>query len=432
MRPDNPKRENAGTMASPQKFMFDRSFDPEEEAPEKAPEFEAVEEEPQEEVAMFTEEQMAVARESGFTSGKEEGILEAAEAMDRRVHDVLQAIDERFTALFAEQNKANAKRFQEAIRLATGITRKCFPTLNEEHGLDEIENMVSEALKKIIEEPRVVIYTHPDLRQPLTDRIKPITAGAEFEGQVMIMDDKMVEFGDCRVEWGNGGAERNTGELRQKIEEIVEHNVAAADELAHEDKTEESAELTDGLDAELSSGPATSGDAGPTPAADSAESEAVESPAAGEGAVKAPDMVIGEPPSGTTETSVYDTEPATNEPPPFSSEGLDDKPGIDEKAWESEDDEQTQEALVEIPLPTNEATVKAEPDAPEDKGASGNKQALEADMEPDDNDVILEDAIESDADAGADDEAPEDAGMSPPIDSGSLDPGQVEDGSKDS
>ena len=44
MRPDNPKRENAGTMASPQKFMFDRSFDPEEEAPEKAPEFEAVEE----------------------------------------------------------------------------------------------------------------------------------------------------------------------------------------------------------------------------------------------------------------------------------------------------------------------------------------------------------------------------------------------------
>ena len=85
-------------MASPQKFMFDRSFDPEEEAPEKAPEFEAVEEEPQEEVAMFTEEQMAVARKSGFTSGKEEGILEAAEAMDRKIHDVLQAIDERVTA----------------------------------------------------------------------------------------------------------------------------------------------------------------------------------------------------------------------------------------------------------------------------------------------------------------------------------------------
>ena len=93
---------------------------------------------------------------------------------------------------------------------------------------------------------------------------------------------------------------------------------------------------------------------------------------------------------------------------------------------------ETQEALVEIPLSTNEETVKAEPDAPEDKGASGNKQALEADMEPDDNDVILEDAIESDADAGADDEAPEDAGMSLPIDSGSLDPGQAENGSKDS
>ena len=232
MRPDTPESENASTMASPQKFMFDRSFDSGEETPEKDPEVEAVEEEPQEEVAMFTEEQMAVARESGFTSGKEEGILEAAEAMDRKVYDVVQAIDERFAALFAEQNKANAKRFQEAIRIATGITRKCFPTLNEEHGLDEIENMVSEALKKIIEEPRVVIYTHPDLRQPLTDRIKPITAGAEFAGQVMIVDDKMVEFGDCRVEWGNGGAERNTGELRQKIEEIVEHNVAAADELA--------------------------------------------------------------------------------------------------------------------------------------------------------------------------------------------------------
>ena len=56
MRPETPESENAGTMAPLQKFMFDRSFDPEREVTEKEPE--GVEEEPEEEIVMFTEEQI--------------------------------------------------------------------------------------------------------------------------------------------------------------------------------------------------------------------------------------------------------------------------------------------------------------------------------------------------------------------------------------
>jgi len=215
-------------MAPAEKFMFDRSFDVEEELPEEIEELDDLEEEPEEVAPTFSEGELIVARDKAFVTGKEEGVQEASEAIERQIHETLEVIGTRFEDLLRVQSEFNVETFKDSILVATGIARKYFPTLSQENGLEAIENMVGKILREIMEEPRVTVHVHPDLQDPLNDRLAPIIAEAGFEGRVVVMDDEAAIFGDCRVEWSSGAAERSAEERRGEIEEIIARNMAAA------------------------------------------------------------------------------------------------------------------------------------------------------------------------------------------------------------
>jgi len=46
----------------------------------------------------------------------------------------------------------------------------------------------------------------------------------------VIREDAAISYGNCKIEWSNGGAERNMDELWRQIDQIVENNLSATPE----------------------------------------------------------------------------------------------------------------------------------------------------------------------------------------------------------
>ncbi|MBC8339397.1 MAG: hypothetical protein ISR51_06550 [Rhodospirillales bacterium] len=227
--------EETAAMAAPRKFLFEHSFDLETPKPDEKPDAEseeAEELEPEIIVPTFSEEEMQAARTEAFAKGKEEGISEAAAAMERDILSALQKVEGQFTELFKSQVEADTSILDSAISVATGIARKIFPALNAQGALVEIEHMVAQALEKIIDEPSVAITIHPDLEEILKERMDALTAQAGFKGQIRILVSEDVAQGDCRVEWEGGGARRDVDGLWQEIDEIVERNLSGLNKNA--------------------------------------------------------------------------------------------------------------------------------------------------------------------------------------------------------
>ncbi len=241
-------------MSSVQKFTFDLDFG----APETPSEPEAVDEteadlEPEIEVPTFSEEELEQARAEGFDAGREEGRSDAAAATEQRLVEGIDGIAQQLSDLLDAQAAENTEIGREMTAVAVGIAKKVFPDLNARNALGEIERIIQETLSAITEEPRVQVFVAPDLREPMNERLAVLTSRAAYDGKVFVNADPTLELGDCRVEWSNGSAIRDTEALWEMIDEIVERNLhgdpapvpsgedAASDgpprdEAAHEDE----------------------------------------------------------------------------------------------------------------------------------------------------------------------------------------------------
>ena len=230
-------------MSPPEKFLFNVSFDEADiaraEAELKAEEEAAAEaERVVEELPSFSEEEMEAARRDGFDAGKAEGIREAGDAVETQISDSLNHMRGQFQSLFEAQTKANAALFDDSINIAVAIARKCFPHLNETHAPRLIEDMMRQVLAEIIEEPRALVYVHQDLVEPLNERVSNVAETANFEGQILILEDEKMPLGDCRITWSSGSAERDMASIWQQVDEIVEQNLDAVRQDILEPETE--------------------------------------------------------------------------------------------------------------------------------------------------------------------------------------------------
>ncbi len=230
-------------MSAVKKFMFNRDFDTlsansahDEQAVEDADdqsmpeENDLVEEEAEAEAEVeiepgYSEDQMAAAKAEAFEAGKQDGAKNAAETIEQASLTSLQAISSHITELFGEQEQANNALLRDGIAVATALTRKLFPHLDEQNGLGEIERLIEHTLLRLIEEPRVVVRVFPDLLKPLSERLEELRAGSGYEGRLILKEDKTLTSGDCRLEWGDGSAERNTAALWASIDHIIESNL---------------------------------------------------------------------------------------------------------------------------------------------------------------------------------------------------------------
>jgi flagellar assembly protein FliH len=195
-------------MAQAKKFLFDTTFAAKAEREQKP--------KPQ-----FTDEDLAAARGEGQQAGFQMGRESALREIERRAADALEAVAAGLAGVDAAQARAVAELRAEAARLALAIAGKLAPTLVARRPLAEVEAVIAECLGQLPTEPRVVVRVAEGLVEVLSGRIDELARRVGFSGAVVLLGEPAMAPGDARVEWADGGAERDLARTLGAIEEAV-------------------------------------------------------------------------------------------------------------------------------------------------------------------------------------------------------------------
>jgi flagellar assembly protein FliH len=222
------------------RFEFDLSFDAPQHAarptlhepeplPEPEPEPEFVEPPPPPEPS-FSQAEIEAAYERGRLEGRQTGEFEAMARIERRLADTSERLCHALQDSRADQTRAVAAIERQAAELSLAALRKLFPALLRRAETQELEAMVTEAFDQALDEPRVVVRAAPTVIDALSPRLKELAERSGYEGKLSLIGDPRLAETDCRMEWSEGGVERDPAKALQAIETAIERGIAALDE----------------------------------------------------------------------------------------------------------------------------------------------------------------------------------------------------------
>lgn len=206
-------------MSSNSKFLFDTEFG--------AASISSVKEEiaPPAPPRLFTEEDKeklcAEARAEGFSAGQAEALV----GIEATIAQTLEAAHTQLQQL----EKNSETRFDnircEAASLSMTIATNLAPALIAKFPEAEVLKMVEECLADLHDEPRIVLRATDQVCSSLSERVDRLGQTTGFQGKIILLPDDTLSGGDCRIEWADGGVERNIEETTKKIEAVIDRFV---------------------------------------------------------------------------------------------------------------------------------------------------------------------------------------------------------------
>ena len=196
-------------MALNKRFMFDLDFDDARNLADKPKE------------PTFTQDELNAARGMARAEGMEAGRLEAMRSVERRVGENMTQISQRLGEAAAQRDASLQDIERNAVALCIGLMRRLFPEFQRRHGSGEIEELVRESLRVMVDEPRVVVRLNDENLDLLQERITGAATAAGFAGKIVLVSDDQVPPGDCAIEWADGGTERNGDRLWAEIDAAI-------------------------------------------------------------------------------------------------------------------------------------------------------------------------------------------------------------------
>ena len=201
-------------MDNNQKFLFETSFDDAASGTDEARRRRRV----------YSRIDLEAACEEALVAARAQAEEDAHRSIENQVATTLAALGERLSAIDGDLARSRMAATQSGVEAAIALVHKVMPALARRHGLSEVEAVVTDCLAALLKEPHVVVRVDDSLLDPLQERIGDLTATTGFAGQIVLLGEPGMGPGDCRVEWADGGAERNSERLWHEID-------AAADRI---------------------------------------------------------------------------------------------------------------------------------------------------------------------------------------------------------
>lgn len=178
----------------------------------------------------YSEADLKAARDKAFDQGKAAGLNEAQASIESRTAQALAKIGERLAAGDPGLEAAIDAIKRDAVEAALTVVRKVMPEFSRRRSLDEIESLVTHCLEGVLGEPRVVIRAHDSLLDSLREHIDSLAEHSGYSGKIVLLAEPDMPESDCRVEWADGGAERNSNRVWEEIDGAIARFLAVLDQ----------------------------------------------------------------------------------------------------------------------------------------------------------------------------------------------------------
>jgi flagellar assembly protein FliH len=201
-------------MGAPAKFLFDVDFaaGSEREATVTLAEH-----------ATTLAEAEAAAQRRGYAQAQSDAAVETS----RRIAGTL----ERIAASLAEATNAlaaiEARLECEAVEVAVAVARKLAPALIDREPFAEISALASNCFRELVAAPHIVVRVNDSLYAAAREKLDDVARAHGFEGKLVVLGEPSIGVGDCRIEWADGGVNREASAAEGAIGEAVTRYISA-------------------------------------------------------------------------------------------------------------------------------------------------------------------------------------------------------------
>lgn len=165
----------------------------------------------------------AQAHRKGFAAGEAKAQNEAAQ----RIAAALAVIADAMARLDHALSGIETRLETEAVEVAVAVAAKLAPELIAREPFAEVSALATECFQHLVKTPHVVVRIGADIYDLAKEKLEAIAGARGFEGRLVVLSDDSLKPGDCRIEWADGGVNRDQAATLSTIDDVVGRYVAA-------------------------------------------------------------------------------------------------------------------------------------------------------------------------------------------------------------
>jgi flagellar assembly protein FliH len=113
------------------------------------------------------------------------------------------------------------------VEVSVAVAAKLAPALIAREPFAEISSLANECFHQLVAAPHIVIRIGADIYDTAKEKLEEIARAKGFEGRLVVLSDAAMAPGDCRIEWADGGVNRDSAATLSAIDDVVGRYVAA-------------------------------------------------------------------------------------------------------------------------------------------------------------------------------------------------------------
>jgi flagellar assembly protein FliH len=157
------------------------------------------------------------AQKRGYAQGQADAKVEA----DRRIAAAIERIGSGIGVANAALKAIETRLECEAVEVAVAVAKKLAPALIEREPFAEIAALASGCFRQMVTSPHIAVRVNDAIYEIARQKLDGIARACGFEGRLVVLAESNIAPGDCRIEWADGGVDRDSAKAGAAIGEAV-------------------------------------------------------------------------------------------------------------------------------------------------------------------------------------------------------------------
>jgi len=201
-------------MSPPAKFLFDQDFAATAEVKPTIP-------------VSVHEANLLEADASGYQRGFAAAKAEILAEAEQRSAAALEHVAATLESLMRGLSGVEARLETEAVDVAVAVAKKLAPALIEREPLAEIAALAMDCFRHLVTAPHVVVRVNDAQHASVGKPIEEMVRARGLASHLVVLAEPDIQIGDCRIEWADGGVNRDRRATEAVIDEAVSRYVKA-------------------------------------------------------------------------------------------------------------------------------------------------------------------------------------------------------------